>query len=333
MGGGFRSIPPTGLPEALVKPGETRRLPTNVVSLDPPADGQRLSVPAEGEKLRIGDVKNSRADGRVAEALRRLAVEKAPKTVSQLVIWKLLTDSDWDKLTRDAATWANAHEISLARQFIAELDQPAPRSALEADPGTFFWVASGDHEASNTVLDDLKKTLEGRRVLGLQSRNEIPAHPTGPGLACEVHLTGSGPSAKLDVRFAVTDAECTRWVPSGRFSVPVQKDSRPLESAKLADALAAELLDRVVLAKLSPGPRVKGKPTYTITIRNTSPLVLNGLALSGASSDPASAQMSVLWGMCVPPHRDLKVPASPQVVERLKLKKGIRVVGADLSGL
>ena len=331
--GGFRSVPPTGLPEAVVKPGETRRLSTKVVSLDPPVDGERLNVPATGETLRVGDVQDSRTDDRVAEALRRLAVEKAPETVAQLVLWRLLTDSDWDKLTQGAAPWANAHEITLARQFIAKLDQPAPRSALEADPGTFCWTASSDPDASKAVLDGLKGVLEGRRVLGLQSSNEVPARPAGPGLACEVHLTGSGPGAKLDVRFAVTDAGCTRWLPSGRFSVPVQKDARTLDSARLADALAAELLDRVVLARLSPGPRVKGKPTYTITIRNTSPLVLNGLALAGRSSDVDSPQMSILWGMCLPPHRDLKLPASTQVVERLRLKKGIRVVGADLSGL
>ena len=33
-GPGFRSVPATGLPEALINPGEVRRLPTTVVSLD-----------------------------------------------------------------------------------------------------------------------------------------------------------------------------------------------------------------------------------------------------------------------------------------------------------
>ena len=36
MGGGMRSVPPTDLPSALLKPGQTRHLPTRLVSLSPP---------------------------------------------------------------------------------------------------------------------------------------------------------------------------------------------------------------------------------------------------------------------------------------------------------
>jgi hypothetical protein len=279
-------------------------------------------------------VKDLSTDSRVGEALRRLALEKAPNTVSQLVIWRLVTNSEWERIAAVARPWANPHELTLARQFISALDEPAPRSPVEADPGTFYWVVSGDDETADPVLTKLRDVLDGRLLLGLKTKNEIPARPTSPGLACEAHLTGSGTDAMLDVRLAVTDAECVRWVSSGRFSLPIHDASKKLlEPSKIVDGLAAQVLEHVVRAKLAHGPRVKGKPTYSITIRNASPLVLNGLALSGALADEVSPEISVLWGICIPPHRDYRVPASAQVVERLRLRKGIRVVGADLSGL
>ena len=36
MGGGMRSVPPTDLPFAQLNPGQTRSLPTRLVSLSPP---------------------------------------------------------------------------------------------------------------------------------------------------------------------------------------------------------------------------------------------------------------------------------------------------------
>ena len=36
MGGGMRSVPPTELPSALLEPGQTRHLPTRLVSISPP---------------------------------------------------------------------------------------------------------------------------------------------------------------------------------------------------------------------------------------------------------------------------------------------------------
>ena len=35
MMGGMRSMPPTGFPNATLDPGQTRHLPTNLVSLSP----------------------------------------------------------------------------------------------------------------------------------------------------------------------------------------------------------------------------------------------------------------------------------------------------------
>jgi hypothetical protein len=99
----------------------------------------------------------------------------------------------------------------------------------------------------------------------------------------------------------------------------------------VADALAGGILDRLVRAQLSPGPRAKGKPTYRIRIENASPLVLNGLAVQGKEGDAGGAK--VLSGLSVGPLRSLTVPASDEVVKALGLRKGIRVTAADLSGL
>lgn len=77
---------------------------------------------------------------------------------------------------------------------------------------------------------------------------------------------------------------------------------------------------------------VKGKQSYKIRIDNASPLLLNGLAVQGslgASNDPPK----VLAGISIPPRKNLTVPATGEMVEQLGLKKGIKVIAADLSGL
>jgi hypothetical protein len=88
----------------------------------------------------------------------------------------------------------------------------------------------------------------------------------------------------------------------------------------------------VVQAKVAKGARVKGQDMYVITIANNSPLVLNGLALGGTGEN-ASGEPSMISGLCVPPHKTMKVPATGKVVDRLKLRHGIRALAADLSGL
>ena len=81
-----------------------------------------------------------------------------------------------------------------------------------------------------------------------------------------------------------------------------------------------------------PGPRVKGKETYRIRIDNASPLVLDGLTLAGSAPDPTE-KPSLLLGISLPPRKSLAVPASAEVVNRLRLKQGVRVQAVDLSGL
>jgi len=77
---------------------------------------------------------------------------------------------------------------------------------------------------------------------------------------------------------------------------------------------------------------MKGRPSFRVKIENDSPLVLNGLALAGASSKSDAAPQN-LAGLALPPRRSLTVVADAALVERLGLKAGIKVHGADLSGL
>ncbi len=123
MGGGMRSVPPTGLPFANLEPGQTRSLPTRVVSLTSPDEEQGLVLPREGESLRIvGDIERVNENPLAQIALKRLSAEKAPTSLSQLVMWKVSSDLDWDTIAQQSRAWANQHELSLARYFVDHLD-------------------------------------------------------------------------------------------------------------------------------------------------------------------------------------------------------------------
>ena len=107
---------------------------------------------------------------------------------------------------------------------------------------------------------------------------------------------------------------------------------RERESVRLGDAVAEAMVARLVRVQLSRGPRVKGKESFRIKIVNESPMILNGLALGG-SEIKADSPPSILLGMSLPPLKSLTVPATAEVVARLNLKEGSRVVAVDLSGL
>ncbi|HEV3166503.1 MAG TPA: hypothetical protein VGZ22_20935, partial [Isosphaeraceae bacterium] len=107
-----------------------------------------------------------------------------------------------------------------------------------------------------------------------------------------------------------------------------------LKAEEIADATAEGILGRLVRAQLTKGPKVKGKETFKVRIDNASPLILNGLALSGTSvTTDKEAKSAALSGLSLPPRRSLTISATGEVVERLGMKTGIKAVAADLSGL
>jgi hypothetical protein len=107
---------------------------------------------------------------------------------------------------------------------------------------------------------------------------------------------------------------------------------REQESARLGDLLAEAMVSRLVRVSLLRGPRVHGKESFRVKIINDSPLILNGLAI-GESRHETDDPPSVLAGLSLPPLKSLTVPATADVVHQLRLKEGMRVVAADLSGL
>jgi hypothetical protein len=327
MGGGMRSVPPTELPFATLKPGQTRSLPTRLVQLSHVDPERPLAMPEKGEKLQISDIAQKNADVRVQKAPRRLAADKAPATIAQLVMWKVAGKLDWDTIEGLAKKSANAHELSLAREFVAKLD-----TLPEGESGALLCEIAGADAEQTALAAELAKRLEGQSVLGLPVKSTVPSRPDAPGVACKVQLRGTAEAPEAQVQVAISDGPATAWVPVGKFTLPVERKDGKLEVEKFADSLAEGILGRLIRAQLSKGPMVKGKQSYKIRIDNASPLLLNGLAVQGslgASNDPPK----VLAGISIPPRKNLIVPATSEMVEQLGLKKGIRIIAADLSGL
>ncbi len=129
-----------------------------------------------------------------------------------------------------------------------------------------------------------------------------------------------------------SDGAASNWVALGKFTVPVIEEAGKFDVGRFTDELAEAMLNRLVRVQLSKGVKDKGKMHYQLRIENASPLVLNGFAAVGATSKPEETA-KVLSGISLSPRRSMSVPASEEVVKELGLKKGIRLIALDLSGL
>jgi hypothetical protein len=324
MGGGMRSVPPTELPSALLKPGQSRHLPTRLVSVTPPDPQQGLVMPEKGEKLRIaGDIAEVNDNPQVSKALKRLAADKAPASIAQLVMWRLVGGLDWEFIADLSKKWSNDYELTMARDFADSLD-----SLSDNETGHLQIELHGNDEASNSMAAEAIEVLKGKFVLGLQAEIGMPARPDGPTVACRVRMS----LTEAQVQLWSSDAAAREWLAIGKFSVPIANEEGRFDAARFTDKLAEGILNRLVRAQLAKGPRVKGKLTYQIRIDNASPLILNGFAALGAESGDDKAP-KFLSGICISPRRSMTVPASEEAVKALGLKKGIRLIALDLSGL
>ncbi|QDV32639.1 hypothetical protein [Tautonia plasticadhaerens] len=328
MGGGMMSIPPTGPPSAALAPGQTRDLRTRAISLSPPVAG-RAVLPAEGEPLQVGDIGQAEAgrDPVVREAFRRLAEEKAPESVAQLVMWNLIYKLDWATIRQLSRRWANTHELTLARDFVERTTRPAG-DLVPALPSVLYLEFEGDDPAAQRLVE----TLTGTHMLGLDVELDAPASPEGPSVACLVRFNeapAGGRDREATVMVYASDAEARSWTPMGKFSLPIADDA---EAQGLAVELATGILGRLVRAQVTEGKKVKDVQTYKLRVDNASPLLLNGLALSGLDLGE-EVTPSMLAGFSLPPHRSMSFTISQEAVDRLNLDSGIRVLAADLSGL
>ena len=66
------------------------------------------SLPAKGEKLQLGDISQLTTDERTQKALKRLQSDKAPESVTQLVMWRLGQGLEWPQIAAMSSKWANA---------------------------------------------------------------------------------------------------------------------------------------------------------------------------------------------------------------------------------
>jgi hypothetical protein len=353
MVGGFRSVPPTGVLETTLNPRQVRHLPTALVSMNGPNANSRPAVAAKGEKLSINGIEQWTDDARTRVALERLALAKAPQTVAQMVLWYVTAGASWEDVGRLSQGWGNAHELALARQFVAELDATdlvnakKNTSGFPTDHGTFYREVKADGEKATPIGETLR-TLWGKApVLGLTAKEGVPERPKGPALACRLEILDTLAS----VRLFESHPSGTDWVALGDFRIklvslaayqePLTEATAELtgdaklkaEAAAVGDAVAERIVARLVRVQVMRGPRDKaGKETCRIKIYNASPLILNGLALGGSDA-PSNVQPTVLVGISLPPLKTLTVPTSADVVQRLKLKQGVRVLAADLSAL
>jgi len=317
-------VAPTDLLSADLKPKQTRSLPTSLVSLSPPNPESGLALPGQGEPLRIlGDIAGVNSNPLVQKALRRLSANKAPASVSQLVMWRLAGRMEWDSIGQLADKWANLHELALAKDFVARLD-----TLPDGESGRILFEIVGTDPASEAMATTIGAVLNDKTVLGLHSALGVPARPEGPAVACRVRLSVD----QALVQVMGSDSAARNWVPYGKFTLPVGKVQDQAGTARFADALTGEVLNRLVRAQLTKGPRVKGRLSYQLRIENVSPLILNGLSLVGPPSKTAE-EPKVLMGISIPPGKNLTVPASEEAVKTMGLKEGIRVMALDLSGL
>ena len=127
--------------------------------------------------------------------------------------------------------------------------------------------------------------LQGKIVLGLWAERGIPVRPDGPSVGVRVRLKGND----AQVQVVSSDESGRKWLAFGKFSVPLNGEDGKFDTARLADALAEGLLNRLVRVQLVKGPRDKDKPTYRLRIDNASPLILNGLAALGMESQKDQA--------------------------------------------
>jgi hypothetical protein len=322
--GGMGSVPPTELPTALLKPGQPRELPTRLVSVSSPDPQRGLVMPEKGERLEIvGDVAQVNDNPLVSKALKRLAADKAPTAVAQLVMWRVSAGLDWETIADLSNKWANDYELALARDFVERLN-----SLTEGESARLRIDFRGNDEATASTVAEAVAFFRGKIVLGLPAEIGTPERPDGPTVACRARLTLSD----AQVQVFSSDAAARNWVAVDKFTLAIAQKDGKFDAGHFAEALTEGILNRLVRAQLAKGPRAKGKATYQIRIDNASPLILNGLAAVGSESE-ASKTPRLLSGICISPRRSMTVPASEDVVRMLGLKKGIRLVALDLSGL
>ena len=153
----------------MLNPGQTRHLPTRLVSLSPPDPNVGLVLPQKGEPLQLGDVAETSNSPEVQKALRRLTAEMAPTAICQLVMWKLAAGLDWNTIAQMSQKWANPYELALAANFVKHLD-----ALPDQETGRLLFEVDGTDKATEALAVELKTVIRRKQVLGLLAEIGIP---------------------------------------------------------------------------------------------------------------------------------------------------------------
>ena len=161
-----------------------------------------------------------------------------------------------------------------------------------------------------------ERLWRSRRLLGLTATEGVPARPDGPALAWR----GEIDDAKITIRVETSDGAGANWAPLGEFVLKCKpettaKEELTRQAVETADEVAAGVLGRLVRVQLSKPKRVNDRLIYQIQIANDSPLILNGLAVSGPE-DSAKAEPKTLAGLSLPPHKSMNLPATSELVQK-----------------
>ena len=129
-------------------------------------------MPAQGEKLTLGDVAQITADPRTAAAVRRLADREG---ADGRLAARALERRGWPRLGRRSrrlsAGWADPRDVALAKRFVDTLDSP-----IAEETGRIHVQVDGDPDLASAM-----KTLakEGS-LLGLKVETGNPRRPRRP---------------------------------------------------------------------------------------------------------------------------------------------------------
>ncbi len=284
-------------------------------------------MPQKGEVLKIRDIHAIEGvSPRLRNVVKRLAEEKAPETVSQLVLWHLGYGIDWPTLEDLSSSWANRSELALAKQFVDRREGTEAADRV-GEPGTIFYEVSAAGPGHERLASEVRRLLDERSLLGLTARPGVPARPQGPALACRIEIK-NGPTS---VRVSSSDEAGDSWVDVARFSLArLNPEGTPPTPSEVIDRVAEGVLDRLIRVRLTR--EGQGKDAFRIRVENGSPLVLNGLTLGGREAKPGSHPATFI-GLSLSPRKAMTIPATHEVVRRLGSKKRMHILAVDLSGL
>ena len=177
----------------------------------------------------VGEIAQVNNDPWAQAALKRLAEDKAPTNVAQLVIWHVADGFDWNTIARFSQGWANAQEITLARRFAERLRETPGDGSTAVPAAALYGELTARDSENDSRLAEFKELLEGNPVLGLTYRSGMPVRPEGPALACRIRLEQD----EALVQLSASSDDGNAWVPVGKkFGIPLIDDqSQPKKTS------------------------------------------------------------------------------------------------------